>query len=248
MNRTLARLSRQVSNTNRVVDSAPRLLGLLGFEFAAGFDPNPEEFAIIAAHNRWANNTFSTGAIRAGLVREGNNTYELFKEQDQQKRDYGNSAETLYTSNPPKFEIFDANNTTTPQLTYNDLIIQNIAEGSREKIQLLNSSDTSKIYLFGTDIQMVSISARLINTGIGTTVSDSKTKETYDGQGMHLWKEFYAQARMSECAKNNKIVWLSYANRILKGALTQYTTTFSASQPHLVELSINMMVKSQVVV
>lgn len=164
------------------------------------------------------------------------------------RRAYGDTAQTLYEDTRCRFVVrklelsgIISNAADMIVSSFGDLIVQSVTESTRERSQITASSDHNKLYAFGREQRIYTISAKLLDTDLKEPLTDSQHID-WDGKGLKAWKEFYEQACISECARLRRITEFHYNDRSFFGGLMNQTVNIDSRQPHAVDLSLTMCV------
>lgn len=161
----------------------------------------------------------------------------------------GEAPQTLYEDSVSSFGVYMLDkrgglNLSQPIITFSDILVQVVSENYRERVQITQSSWANKLYAFGQDHRIFSISMKMIDTNLSETVfGDELTdKSQWDGNSRREWQQFYSQASIDSCAQNGWLCAFNYHNRLLIGGLMQQSTSMSSEQPHTYDLTVNMYV------
>lgn len=133
--------------------------------------------------------------------------------------------------------------TREPLAFFSDFLLQNIREEEKEKYQFMESSDSNKIFSFGKDHVMFSLTGELIDTNTGTL---SLGGDEYSGRSYKEFSTFVEDfANVGTCARNGQLAALSYANRVIYGGFANMSASFNAMEPHKVSVSCLFVVVRQ---
>lgn len=180
-------------------------------------------------------------------VTEGYIPEEVLNVRVENVRDYGSQAQTLYENDRSRFRLMELDVTGTPNYparTFDEMIVTSVSESLKDRVQFMSSSDTSKLFAFGEEHRVVMIEFTLVDTHTGTTnnpeVADSY--RIWTGSTLKPWSDFYEQARISECAKNNQLVEFRYCGSLIYGGLLSESRTINSQMPNQIRVSVSMLV------
>ena len=162
---------------------------------------------------------------------------------------YGESSQNLYTDKRSKLQINKISSAGIPYpdpisdsnglVVLSDILITGISENSRERVHLTQSTGGEKLYSFGREHRLFSVSAIVIDSKLSQPVG------SWDGQGLRNWKNFYDNyAKLSACAKNGWLVVFNYHDRTIAGAITEYNLNSDCTTPNIHQLSFTFFVCS----
>lgn len=161
------------------------------------------------------------------------------------KSTYGSSSVNLYDNKRSRISVHSmgvssyAPDPVADDAVFDDVIIDGIQELSRERVHLTQSTAGEKIYAFGREHRLFSVSAILIDTYLTRPIKN------WDGRGLNKWKTFYEKyARLVSCARDARVVVFRYQDRIISGAVTEYTLNSDCNQPGIYQLTFVFYVQS----
>lgn len=234
-NRTLARLSRQVAPTSKVVDSAAMWTG-------QGIDPTPEEYEIIKAHNRWSNLVFETRAIASGSVALGASSrrgpapvfnLSQFEVNAEQKRLYGSTVGKGDDSTVLTLSYLAGDQAVIKKVK---LLLSAVSEQASERVDPAHTFGNPIVFTASGEQPKIFVyqATALVNKKDG----DSRT------EFMELYKK---TLKGSSRIKGGSSVTLLYSNKTVTGDLISLDMSDSAFTPGAVQLSFSIFVHSDVV-
>lgn len=153
-------------------------------------------------------------------------------------RTYGSQAQTLYEDSRSRFRLLDLDATGTPAVpttAFDEMVVTSVSEALKDRIQLMSSSDATKLYAFGEDHRILMIELTLI---------DTNTEASWSGNTLEKWSAFYEKARISECAKNGQSVEFRYGDSLVYGGLLSENRTLNSQTPHQIRVSVAMLVSA----
>lgn len=179
----------------------------------------------------------------------------------QDRTKLGQSMLPLYMDDRPSFVVYSLDvagvvDLTRPRALFDQLVVNSVVEMERERVQYMMSSVDEKIYSFGREHRLFSISSNILDTQLTRPILPNPRKgpgfatvfptlETvgWTGAGFRDWKRFYEHfARLSVCARKRFLVRFYYQGRNLFGAISQMTLDHNANTPHTFGVNLVMYV------
>lgn len=169
---------------------------------------------------------------------------------------YGDQAQELYEEERAVLRVYPLDATgalvlTQPVASFDQLIIARVDEPDRDRVQYSQSFDGHKLYAYGSDHRIYSVSAAVIDTELSAPLEApvGSAASAWAGRGHRDWVEFFeTYASVWACAKARYLVQMTYGRRQVYGAIVDTTPSMMATAPHKFDVLFSFYVThSQVI-
>lgn len=165
------------------------------------------------------------------------------------RQSFQGSQQILYENERAVLSVYKRDRTGALDLTaaesrFDDLLIQSVQEQDQEKIQVI-LADAPKLYAFGTQHRFYTFTASLLDTKLKANEETSLVigDDSWDGNGVRRWRDFYeTSASLSSCAKNNTLVQVFYAGKVIYGAINTMSLNHDSLNQNMYSVVFSMYV------
>lgn len=167
------------------------------------------------------------------------------------RENFQNQSRTAYDSNRLILSShrLDAAGTPVPvpDRTFNHLLVTAIQEPDTELAQIALSSDAAKLYGFGRTHRVFNVQGKILDTDLDKSISPKQVSNEYssdwDGHSYSSLQDFYTSyASLAVCAKERRVVRMTYAQKTLYGSINLLNVTTTANEPNCYEVGLSFFV------